>query len=96
MLTATDDFPTVLAIAESMLGSRAVRVRTFAAGLYAALFALYGGEEGARERLLRGLVSRAAAAPASNAMPPAKVRITAIYPSAAGGSCFANLRKDAG
>lgn len=62
MLTPTDDFPAVLAVAESLMGSKSSRCRSFAAGLYAALFQLYGNEEARRERLLRGLVTRAAAA----------------------------------
>jgi hypothetical protein len=70
MLTSTDDFPAALAVAEALLGSRASRCRSFAAGLYAALFQLHGGDESRRDRLLSGLVARAAAAPSA---PPAKV-----------------------
>lgn len=61
MLTASDDFSAVVPVAESMLCARGGAARSYAAGLYAALFQLHGGQEARRARLLRGLVGRATA-----------------------------------
>lgn len=66
MLTASDDFSTVVPVAESMLCARDSAARSYAAGLYAALFQLHGGQEARRARLLGGLVGRATAV----ALPP--------------------------
>lgn len=53
-----DDFPAVLGLAEALALSRDTRVREFVSTLYAVMFKVYG-DEGYRERMLRGLVERA-------------------------------------
>ncbi|GBG61401.1 hypothetical protein CBR_g20432 [Chara braunii] len=53
-----DDFPVVLGLAEALAASQDVRVREFVSTLYAVMFKVYG-DEGCRERMLRGLVERA-------------------------------------
>ncbi|CAM6084873.1 unnamed protein product [Calypogeia fissa] len=53
-----DDFPAVLGLAEALSLSRDIRVREFVSTLYAVMFKVYG-DEGYRERMLRGLVERA-------------------------------------
>eukprot|EP01018_Ginkgo_biloba_P001927 Gb_20787 [translate_table: standard] len=53
-----NDFPAVLGLAEALTLSRNIRVREFVSTLYAAMFKVYGNE-GYRERMLRGLVERA-------------------------------------
>ncbi|KAJ7566029.1 hypothetical protein O6H91_02G085600 [Diphasiastrum complanatum] len=53
-----DDFPAVLGLAEALAVSTDVRVREFVSTLYAVMFKVYG-DEGYRERMLRGLVERA-------------------------------------
>ncbi|KAL4181746.1 hypothetical protein AMTRI_Chr12g272620 [Amborella trichopoda] len=54
-----DDFAPVLGLAEALAPSRDSRVMCFVRGLYGIMFRLYS-DEGCRERLLRGLVERAA------------------------------------
>lgn len=53
-----DDFAAVLGLAESLAVSRDTRVREFVSTLYAVIFKVYG-DEGYRDRILRGLVERA-------------------------------------
>lgn len=53
-----DDFAAILGLAESMAASRDTRVREFVSTLYAVMFKVYG-DEGYRDRMLRGLVERA-------------------------------------
>lgn len=53
-----DDFPAVLQLAEALALSRDLRVREFVSMMYAVMFKVYG-DEGYRERMLRGLVERA-------------------------------------
>ncbi|KAH9297298.1 hypothetical protein KI387_028980, partial [Taxus chinensis] len=53
-----DDFSAVLGLAEALSVSRDSRVREFVSTLYAVMFKVYG-DEGYRERMLRGLVERA-------------------------------------
>lgn len=53
-----DDFPAVLQLAEALALSRDLQVREFVSTLYAVMFKVYG-DEGYRERMLRGLVERA-------------------------------------
>lgn len=53
-----DDFAAVLGLAESLAVSRDTRVREFVSTLYAVMFKVYG-DEGYRDRMLRGLVERA-------------------------------------
>lgn len=53
-----DDFAAILGLAESLAVSRDTRVREFVSTLYAVMFKVYG-DEGYRERMLRGLVERA-------------------------------------
>lgn len=62
MLTASDDFGSVVPVAEGMLRDDSKGIRGFAAGLYAALFQLHGDDSDKCARLLRGLVGQATTA----------------------------------
>ena len=60
-----EEFPCILGLAETLALSEDVRVREFVGTLYAVMFKVYG-DQGYRERMLRGLVGRASSSSAGS------------------------------